>query len=118
MSLESQRLLFRLPPSWSPDDTEEFLNVQPLPVGFQWRLSKTSATARRGDLVAVQPSHRDLAYGKWLRETPYFQGLFELVHQLVLEAGEQLPTAEALAARLDALRAAQESANVTAQSIQ
>lgn len=109
MPVEMQRMLFSVPAPWSPDDTEEFLDVEPLPAGFKWRLTKATARAARGELVDVQPAHRGLAYGKWLRETPYFQGLFELVHQVVVEAGDKLPTAEEVAARLTEIRLGREA---------
>ena len=116
MSLETQPTLFNVPAPWSADDTEELLNVEPLPVGFKWRLTKTSARALRGDLVDVVPAHRDLAYGKWLRETPYFQGLFELVHQVVIEAGDKLPTPDEIAERLTRLRLERERTHPAAPS--
>ncbi len=111
MSLETQPTLFNVPAPWSADDTEELLNIEPLPAGFKWRLTKTSSRAMRGELVDVQPAHRDLAFGKWLRETPYFQGLFELAHQVVVEAGAKLPSGEEIAARLTALRLERERIN-------
>lgn len=117
MSLETQPALFSMPAPWSADDTEEFLNIEPLPAGFKWRLTKTSARAPRGELVDVVPAHRDLAYGKWLRETPYFQGLFELVHQVVVEAGEKLPSGEEIATRLTALRLERERKNPSSSSV-
>lgn len=107
--MTDQRLLFSVPAPWSRDDTEEWLTIEPLPAGFQWRLTKSSSRAARGELVDVQPSHPDLAYGKWLRETPYFQGLFELVHQVVVEAGDKLPTPEEVAAQLNRIRLQREA---------
>lgn len=53
------------------------LNSMPLPSTFLW-------PHRDGGDRAVQPVHHYVAgYGKWLRETPYFPGLFELAHELL-----------------------------------
>jgi hypothetical protein len=117
MSIESQRMLFSVPSPWSQNDTEEFLNIEPLPAGFKWRLTKSTSRGDRGALVDVQPAHRDLSYGKWLRETPYFQGLFELVHQVVIDAGAELPSADEIAARLNTIRQEREE-SVAKHSIQ
>lgn len=55
----------------------KYLNANPLPVTFKW-------THRDGGDRTVQPSHKSVTgYGKWLRETPYFQGLFELIHDVL-----------------------------------
>jgi hypothetical protein len=68
---------------WSRDDTMKYLNANPLPRTFRW-------THRDGGEREVQPAHRAVTgYGKWLRETPYFQGLFELIHA-ILEMKEEL----------------------------
>jgi len=62
---------------WTRDHTMRFLNANPLPQGFRWKHRDYPDGPER----PVQPSHKTItAYGKWLRETPYFQGLFELVH--------------------------------------
>jgi hypothetical protein len=67
-------------PPWSRDATMRYLNANPLPAAFRWR-------HRDGGERAVQPSHKNIAsYGKWLRETPYFQGLFELIHDILYNA--------------------------------
>jgi hypothetical protein len=68
-----------LPPSvfgWTRDHTMRHLNANPLPETFRW-------PHRDGGERIVQPSHKNVTgYGKWLRETPYFQGLFERVHEI------------------------------------
>jgi hypothetical protein len=67
---------------WTRDATMRYLNANPLPASFRW-------THRDGGERAVQPSHRLVTgYGKWLRETPYFQGLFELIHDLLEQVSE------------------------------
>lgn len=58
-----------------------FLNEIPLSPEFTWPHRDT------GSDEPVKPSHGMVTgYGKWLRETPYFQGLFELCHDLLEEA--------------------------------
>lgn len=70
-----------------------YLNANPLPMSFRWKHRDFPEGPER----PVQPSHKSVAaYGKWLRETPYFQGLFELVHA-VLEAAPELGDCEWLA---------------------
>lgn len=65
---------------WTRDQTMAYLNEWPLPPTFKW-------THRDGGQRPVQPSHRNvIAYGKWLRETPYFQGLFEIIHSILLKS--------------------------------
>lgn len=60
----------------------KYLNTNPLPLTFTW-------THRDGGKRHVQPSHRNVTgYGKWLRETPYFQGLFELIHDILVPLDE------------------------------
>ena len=62
---------------WTRDATMRYLNEYPLPRDFKW-------PHRDGGWREVWPTHRAItAYGKWLRETPYFQGLFELIHAIV-----------------------------------
>lgn len=56
------------------------LNAVPLPTAFTW-------PHRDGGEQAVRPVHGAvIGYGKWLRETPYFPGLFELAHDLLAAA--------------------------------
>jgi hypothetical protein len=89
------------PAVWSQDDTAAYLKQWPLPSDFVW-------PHRDGGERPVHPSHSYTrgGYGKWLRETPYFEGLFQLIHdELVrLPADAELPTPEQLAARLNELR--------------
>lgn len=60
----------------------QYLNENPLPSSFRWE-------HRDGGQRAVQPSHRAITgYGKWLRETPYFKGLFELIHSILANVAE------------------------------
>ena len=62
---------------WTRDHTMQYLNCNPLPPTFKW-------THRDGGERTVAPSHKSVTgYGKWLRETPYFQGLFELIHDIL-----------------------------------
>lgn len=71
---------------WTLDSTMEYLNEYPLPADFKW-------PHRDGGERVAWPTHRGvIGYGKWLRETPYYQGLFELCHHClelaVLKTGE------------------------------
>jgi len=67
---------------WTRDCTMQYLNRFPLPPTFKWE-------HRDGGQRIVQPSHRNVTgYGKWLRETPYFKGLFELIHAVLSSAPE------------------------------
>jgi hypothetical protein len=86
------------PVAWTAEDTMAYLTANPLPSDFVW-------PHRDGGLRPVVPSHSVLkgGYGKWLRETPYFQGLFELIHDLLLRA-DPLPDAEGLARALNEVR--------------
>lgn len=78
-----------------------YLNACPLPDTFRW-------PHRDGGERPVQPSHSMVdGYGKWIRETPYFPGLFELIHDFI-DALPDTPGAigdgEWLAAELTKLR--------------
>jgi hypothetical protein len=89
--------------TWTRDDTMAYLKANPLPREFTWQ-------HRDGGRRAVQPSHSSVEnYGKWLRETPYFQGLFELCHD-ILAAAPDLGDADWLAAELAARRTAPDPA--------
>ena len=64
-----------------------YLNSVPLPPAFTW-------PHRDGGEHAVRPVHAVvIGYGKWLRETPYFPGLFELIHDLLVAAPQDLDVA-------------------------
>lgn len=91
-----------LPTAWTADDTMCWLSHMPLPATFAW-------THRDGGEHPVMPSHTRLkgGYGKWLRETPYFPGLFEEIHAILARLpDDELITPELLAERLLALRKA------------
>lgn len=79
--------------TWTADDTKQYLDSNPLPVGFTWK-------HKDGEHRLVQPSYKVESYGKWLRESPNFQGLFEEIHRVIVAAGSRLPDAEAVAAEL------------------
>jgi len=87
---------------WHRDATMRYLNDFPLPRDFKW-------PHRDGGEHIVQPSHEQvIGYGKWLRETPYFPGLFELLHDILDAAPDTLGDGHWLAAQVTALRAAHE----------
>jgi hypothetical protein len=84
---------------WTHEDTRAYLKSNPLPTEFVWKRSDN------GQIEHVQPTYRTSeGYGKWLHETPHFQGLFELIHDLILEAGERLPDIDEIAAMLAAIK--------------
>ena len=86
---------------WEHADTRAYLDANPLPVGFLW-LDDTR-TPR-----PVLPRHTNVtSYGKWLAETPYFPGLFELIHKILVNAPD-LGDADWLAAELERRRPAQQ----------
>lgn len=89
-------------PAWTAVQTEGWLTEYPLPVGFTW-------PDRYGKPRAPMPSYRlKGGYGKWLRETPYFPGLFERCHEILLKAPDDaLLTPEWLAEELNKQRAEQ-----------
>ena len=76
---------------WTTDDSRRYLTDHPLPPDCTWK-------GRR-----PLPSHANLkgGYGKWLAETPYHQGLFEVVHAYLVQraaAGDGFPTPDDMAA--------------------
>ena len=84
--------------SWTLDCTMRLLNGLSLPKDFTW-------PHRDGGEQTVWPRHSAVVgYGKWLRETPYFPGLFELAHDILVDAPEEVTT-DWLPGRLRALRA-------------
>lgn len=88
---------------WTLDATMRCLNEHPLPATVQWPHRDD------GKDHAVRPSHGAVTgYGKWLRETPYFPGLFELVYELLKDAPDEFD-AEWLPAELARVRAKFES---------
>lgn len=88
---------------WTPEDTETWLSDNPLPADFLWpyREPKPDGTP---DLRVVLPTYRlTKGYGFWLRTTPYFPGLFEDCHAVLVGMGEELPVSgEDLALRVQA----------------
>lgn len=99
MSANAEPLVpFTVPP-WTDMQTEGWLNEYPLPVDFRWR-------DRYGIDRLVLPTYRVKGgYGKWLHETPYFPGLFELCHHILARApNDQILTPEWLATELDKRR--------------
>jgi hypothetical protein len=67
-------------PPWSEIQTEGWLTEYPLPVDFTW-------PDRYGRQRSPLPTYRIKGgYGKWLHETPYFPGLFELIHGIIARA--------------------------------
>jgi hypothetical protein len=70
--------------NWTGDATMRYLNAFPLPRTFTWPHRDD------GKDRSVAPAHGTVtAYGKWLRETPYFPGLFELAHDILASAPEE-----------------------------
>jgi hypothetical protein len=87
--------------------TEGWLNDYPLPCEFVW-------LDRYGKARRVLPTYRIKGgYGKWLRETPYFPGLFEEIHHIIaLTPSDTVMTPEWLATQLDARRPRGEQQNL------
>jgi hypothetical protein len=95
-------------PAWTLDDTERFLTGQALPSSFQWPHRDKAADGAE-ILAPVMPSYRlHKGYGFWLRTTPYFPGLFEEIHAVLLRWPDDspMPDAEQLAEILNQRRAA------------
>lgn len=72
--------------SWTPEDTRDWLAADgnALPPDFLWphRDRKPDGSPH---LARVLPSYRlAKGYGFWLQTTPYFPGLFEEIHRLLL----------------------------------
>lgn len=97
-----------MPADWTDDDVMRWLDDFPLPADFTW--TRTDRVKDTGEKILtpntpVRPSHHGVAYGKWLRETPYFPGLFERIRDIIqaiptADAGGVLPTPEQLAEML------------------
>jgi hypothetical protein len=100
MNPRDDRPLFDTSGIWTQQQTESWLCEYPLPADFSW-------PDNDGKDRAVLPSNRiHKGYGFWLRTTPYFPGLFELIHRiLALAPSDQLLTPEWLAAELNKRRA-------------
>ncbi len=72
-------------PPWDAVNTEGWLTEFPLPPDFYW-------PDRYGKERSPMPSYRIKGgYGKWLAETPYFPGLFELIHRILARAPSDQP---------------------------
>lgn len=93
---------------WTDDDVMHWLNDFPLPADFRWTKVERTKDKERIETPdsLVLPSHRGVDYGKWLRETPYFPGLFEQIRDIIF-ASDVLPTPEELAEKLYKLRETQ-----------
>ncbi len=94
-----------LPPSWTHADTMAYLDDNALPVDFQW-FHKNKSPDGKPLLAVVLPKYRiSGGFGKWLHDTPYFPGLFELIHDLLFHSGAILPSIEAITADLTRIKA-------------
>lgn len=94
--------------AWTHDDTERFLSQQALPAGFLWP-HRDGLMGGGVNLQPVIPSYRiHKGYGFWLRTTPYFPGLYDEIHSILLRwpDDQEMPSAEALAEVLNQRRAA------------
>lgn len=80
---DQQTELGGLPPPWTKDDTQAFLTAFALPPDFAW-------PTKGGGLRKVCPSYQITEYGKWLRETPYFPGLFEAAHGVLVRHSAEI----------------------------
>lgn len=93
-----------MPQDWTDDDVMRYLDDWPLPADFTWTRVDIAKDTKEKILTpdtAVRPKHHGVAYGKWLRETPYFPGLFERVRDVIraipIGVGAKMPTPEELA---------------------
>lgn len=88
---------FAVPP-WSPLQTEGWLTEFPLAADFTW-------LDRYGKERPVLPTYKVRSYGKWLKDTPYFPGLFEEAHDILARApADTVLSPEWLADQLNARR--------------
>lgn len=88
-----------LPHVWNSDATERWLKVNPLPVDFMWP-HRDKGPDGKPKMAQVLPSYNlHKGYGFWLRTTPYFPGLFEEIHAILVRipSDGDLPTPEQLA---------------------
>lgn len=100
-----------LPPSWSKDDTEAFLSDWPLPATFAW-------PGKDGKPLAVCPKYQiHGGYGKWLRETPYYPGLFDAVHNALVADDSALASEAVLLRHLEDARQARTAAHAKARAL-
>lgn len=99
-------IAFNQPP-WDDIASEGWLTEYPLPIEFTW-------PDRYGHERRVLPTYKlKGGYGKWLAETPYFPGLFELCHRILARApANQVLTPEWLVAELNKYRPTGEQQNL------
>jgi hypothetical protein len=86
---------------WTHRDTMDYLTANPLPVDFVWRHRDDPPSAKANK--PVHPKYVVEHYGKWLHDTPYFPGLFELIHDILFHA-PTLPSTAGLVEQLVAIR--------------
>lgn len=92
---------------WSPDDTEAWLTVYPLPADFKWPTNQGGPDGKKIERAVVNSNRLHKGYGFWLRTTPYFPGLFEEIHRIIaLTPSEFVMTPEWLAEELNKRRPA------------
>lgn len=86
-------------PIWTHDHTEAWLKLNALPPDFAWphRDKNPDGSERLAPVVPSYQLHK--GYGFWLRTTPYFPGLFEAIHAILVRVPEDgaMPTPEELA---------------------
>ncbi len=82
---------------WASTETEAWLSKHPLPDSFRWPVN--------GQLVTVRPVHSLRgSFGRWVRETPYFPGLFDACHTVLAAGrGQEIREGADLAARLQSM---------------
>lgn len=99
-----------LPPPWTKDDTEAFLTEFPLPASFTW-------PGKDGKALAVCPKYTlHGGYGKWLRETPYYPGLFDAVHTVLATDDAALGDEAVMLRALERARSERRDAHARAQA--
>jgi hypothetical protein len=93
--------------AWTRENSEAWLKDNPLPTDFLWDRVDKRADGMKVVTSAfypapVIPDYRiTKGYGFWLRTTPYFPGLFEEIHEILVMAPNDLPlTPEWLAEQL------------------
>lgn len=93
-----------VPPSWTHQDTMDYLTANPLPVSFFW-IHRDPGEDGKPKLESTKNQYAIKGgYGKWLHDTPYFPGLFELIHDLLFHSGPRLPDIEELVNMLERIK--------------
>lgn len=93
--------------TWNDDDVERWLRDNPLPADFAWNGEKAWPRYQLKE-----------GYGQWLRTAGSYhaalRGLFRLICEIIqdLPDGEEMPTPEQLAAKLQAHAAKQAQINL------